>query len=147
MYRKRKDIRKRRYLAAFVVVPSDFWGEVSNSWILNDIGRNFLLGSRKKLDKCLMRTFACRSTFLNDYTPVKTTFRVWFLYRYLVYATFPRLCSYLSCEVMWATFSFLRCCSIAVHGPHHPQYTSTANEQTSTLLISVSTRRLIRHNL
>jgi hypothetical protein len=25
------------------------WGEVSNSWILNDIGRNFLLGSRKKI--------------------------------------------------------------------------------------------------
>ncbi len=41
-----------------------FWGEVSNSWILNDIGRNFLLGNGKKIAKCLMRTFTCRSTFL-----------------------------------------------------------------------------------
>jgi hypothetical protein len=47
-----------------VFVPSDFWGEVSNSKILNDISRNFLLGSRKKIAKCLMRTFTCRSTFL-----------------------------------------------------------------------------------
>ncbi len=34
-----------------------FFGEVSNSWILNDIGKNFLAGSRKKIAKCLMRTF------------------------------------------------------------------------------------------
>ncbi len=33
-----------------------FWGEVSNSWILNEIGRNFLLGNGKKIAKCLMRT-------------------------------------------------------------------------------------------
>jgi hypothetical protein len=31
---------------------------------LNDIGRNSLLGSRKKIAKFLMRTFTCRSTFL-----------------------------------------------------------------------------------
>jgi hypothetical protein len=31
---------------------------------LNDIGRNFLLGNRKKIAKCLMRTFTGRSTFL-----------------------------------------------------------------------------------
>jgi hypothetical protein len=36
------------------------WGEVSNSLILNDIGRNFLLGNRKKIAKCLMRTFTMR---------------------------------------------------------------------------------------
>ncbi len=30
----------------------------------NDIGRNFLLGNRKKIAKFLMRTFTCRSTFL-----------------------------------------------------------------------------------
>ncbi len=30
----------------------------------NDIGRNFLLGYRKKIAKFLMRTFTCRSTFL-----------------------------------------------------------------------------------
>jgi hypothetical protein len=53
MYRKGKDIRKKRHLAAFVFVPSVFWGEVSNSWILNDIGRNFLVGIRKKMAKCL----------------------------------------------------------------------------------------------
>jgi hypothetical protein len=38
-------------------------GEVSNSWILN-IGRNFMPGNRKRIAKCLMRTFTCRSTFL-----------------------------------------------------------------------------------
>ncbi len=32
----------------------------------NDIGRNFLLGNRKKIAKFLMRTFTCRSTFLFD---------------------------------------------------------------------------------
>jgi hypothetical protein len=31
---------------------------------LNDIGRNSLLGERKKIAKFLMRTFTCRSTFL-----------------------------------------------------------------------------------
>jgi hypothetical protein len=56
--------QKKRHLAAFVFVPSFFMREVSNSWILNYIGRNFLLGSGKKIAKCLMRTFACRSTFL-----------------------------------------------------------------------------------
>jgi hypothetical protein len=67
MYRKGKDIRKKRHLAAFVFVPSVlgcFWGEVSNSLILNDIDRSFLLGRRKKIAKCLMRNFTCRSTFL-----------------------------------------------------------------------------------
>jgi hypothetical protein len=37
-----------------------------SSKILNDIGRNSLLGNRKKIAKCLMRTFTCRSTFLYD---------------------------------------------------------------------------------
>jgi hypothetical protein len=31
---------------------------------LNDIGRNCLVGNRKKIAKFLMRTFTCRSTFL-----------------------------------------------------------------------------------
>jgi hypothetical protein len=52
MYRKGKDIRKKRHLAAFVFVPSVFGGEVSNS-ILSDIGRNCLLGNRKKIAKCV----------------------------------------------------------------------------------------------
>ncbi len=64
MYWKGKDIRKKRDLAAFVFVPSVFLGEVFNSWILSDIGRNFLLGNRKKIANCLKRTFTCRSTFL-----------------------------------------------------------------------------------
>jgi hypothetical protein len=37
---------------------------------LNDIGRNCLLGYRKKIAKFLMRTFTCRSTFLYD-VPVR----------------------------------------------------------------------------
>jgi hypothetical protein len=36
----------------------------ASSEILNDIGRNSLLGNRKKVAKFLMRTFTCRSTFL-----------------------------------------------------------------------------------
>ncbi len=36
----------------------------ASSEILNDIGRNSLLGNRKKIAKFLMRTFTCRSTFL-----------------------------------------------------------------------------------
>ncbi len=38
---------------------------ITNSWIFNDIGRNCLLGNRKKIAKFLflMRTFTCRSTF------------------------------------------------------------------------------------
>jgi hypothetical protein len=63
MDRKGKDMRKKRHIAAFVFCSFCFWGEVSNSWILNDIGRNFLLGKKKKIAKCLMRTFTCRSTF------------------------------------------------------------------------------------
>ncbi len=60
MYRKGKDIRKKDFC---------FWGEVSNSWILNVDGRNSLLGNRKKIAKFLMRTFTCRSTFLYAPTP------------------------------------------------------------------------------
>ncbi len=40
----------------------------SNSCIFIDIGRNCLLGNRKKVAKFLMRTLTCRSTFL--YGPV-----------------------------------------------------------------------------
>ncbi len=36
----------------------------ASSAIFNDIGRNSLLGNRKKIAKFLMRTFTCRSTFL-----------------------------------------------------------------------------------
>ncbi len=39
-------------------------GSVITVHILNDIGRNSSLGNRKKVAKFLMRTFACRSTFL-----------------------------------------------------------------------------------
>ncbi len=64
MYRKRKDIRKKIHLAAFVFIPSEFGEKFPDIWILNDIGRNFLLGNRKKTAKCLMRPSTCRSTFL-----------------------------------------------------------------------------------
>ncbi len=43
---------------------SCFGGKYSNSWIWNDIGRNCLLGHRKKIDKFLMRTSTCHTTFL-----------------------------------------------------------------------------------
>jgi hypothetical protein len=59
MYRKEKDIRKNRHLSAFVFVPSVFGEKFPTA------GRNFLLGKRKKIAKFLMRTFPCRSTFLN----------------------------------------------------------------------------------
>jgi hypothetical protein len=69
MYREGKDIRKKRHLAAFVLVPSVFGEKFPRAEFWNDICRNFLLGSRKKIAKCLMRTFTCRSTFLygNEY--------------------------------------------------------------------------------
>ncbi len=54
MYRKGKDIRKET--SSCICLCS--------CWILNDMGRNFLLGNGKKIAKCLMRTFTCRSTFL-----------------------------------------------------------------------------------
>jgi len=54
---------------------------------LNDISRNSLLGNRKKIAKFLMRTFACRSTFLYDYTPPPRAGSLWFtgLYAYLAF--------------------------------------------------------------
>ncbi len=55
--------QKKETSSCFCLCFFCFWGEVSNSWILNDIGRNFLLGNRKKIAKCLMRTFTCNSTF------------------------------------------------------------------------------------
>ncbi len=43
----------------------NYWhNKPMNSRILNDIGRNSLLGKRKKIAKFLMRTFTYRSTFL-----------------------------------------------------------------------------------
>ncbi len=66
---ERKKHQKKETSGCFCLFSFVFWGEVSNSWILNDIDRNFLLGKRKKLAKCLMRTFTCRSTFLYDSSP------------------------------------------------------------------------------
>ncbi len=43
----------------------NYWhNKQMNSRILNDIGRNSLLGKRKKIAKFVMRTFTYRSTFL-----------------------------------------------------------------------------------
>jgi hypothetical protein len=36
---------------------------------LNNLGRNSLLGKRKKIAKSSMRTFTCRSTFLYGTIP------------------------------------------------------------------------------
>ncbi len=44
--------------------PSVFIGRNFPQLNLNDIGRNCLLGNRKKIAKFLRRTFTCRSTFL-----------------------------------------------------------------------------------
>ncbi len=44
--------QKKETTSCFCLFSLCFWGEISNSWILNDIGRNFLLGSRKKIAKC-----------------------------------------------------------------------------------------------
>ncbi len=59
--------------SCFCLCSFCFWGEVSNSWILNDIGRNSLLGNRKKIAKFLMSTFTCRSTFLYDCNTINET--------------------------------------------------------------------------
>ncbi len=58
--------QKKEKSSCFCLYSFCFWGEVSDNWILNDIGRNFLLRNRKKIAKCLMRTFTCRSTFLYE---------------------------------------------------------------------------------
>ncbi len=44
----------------------------ASSKILNDIGRNSLLGNRKKIAKFLMRIFTCRSTFLYGFSVRKS---------------------------------------------------------------------------
>jgi hypothetical protein len=54
-----------------------FWGVVSDSWILNDIGRNFSLGNWKKIAKSLMRIFTCRSTFLYGDIAIGGRDRTW----------------------------------------------------------------------
>jgi hypothetical protein len=41
-----------------------FLGKIFQQLNWNDIGRNCLLGHRKKIAKLLMRTFTCRSNFL-----------------------------------------------------------------------------------
>ncbi len=52
-------------VVAFGFVPSVFGETIPTAEIFcNDIGRNCLLGHRKKIAKFLMRTFTCCSTFL-----------------------------------------------------------------------------------
>jgi hypothetical protein len=62
MYGKRH--KKKRHPAHFVFVPSVFRKKFPTAEFFEDIGRNFLLGRRKKIAKCLMGTFTCRSNFL-----------------------------------------------------------------------------------
>ncbi len=46
-----------------------FKGKYSISWIWNGIGKNCLLGHKKKIAEFLMRTCTCRSTFLFGFCP------------------------------------------------------------------------------
>jgi hypothetical protein len=78
MYRKGKDIRRKRHLTAVFFVPSVFGEKFLTAEFLN-----FLLGNRKKIAKCLMGTFTCRSTFL--YAP-RT-----YIYHCLTSVTYPPL--------------------------------------------------------
>ncbi len=66
--------QKQETSSCFCLCSFCFWGEVSNSWNLNDIGRNFLLGNRKKIAKCLMRTFA---VYLPLYLPLWHAWITW----------------------------------------------------------------------
>jgi hypothetical protein len=50
------------YPSCLCICSFCFLGKCTNSCIWNDIGRNCLLGHRKKIAKFLMRTFTCRST-------------------------------------------------------------------------------------
>ncbi len=52
------------YMATVLRLLSYYEVQTRISEILNDIGRNSLLGYRKKIAKYLMRSFTCRSTFL-----------------------------------------------------------------------------------
>jgi hypothetical protein len=52
------------YTATVVHMLSYYEVQTRTPLILNDIGRNSLLGNRKKIAKFLMKTFTCRSTFL-----------------------------------------------------------------------------------
>ncbi len=79
MYRKGKDIRKKRHQifklpnqcgnqlismpSGFCLCSFCFLGEVSKAEFY-DIGSNSFLGNRKKIATFLMKTFTCRSTFL-----------------------------------------------------------------------------------
>jgi hypothetical protein len=70
MYRKGKDIRKKRHLAAFVFIPPVLGEKFPTAEFgMISVGRNFLLGNRKKIAKCLTRAFTYRSTFLYDLPP------------------------------------------------------------------------------
>jgi hypothetical protein len=57
--------RLQRTFGSCVVLANHAGGTI---W--NDIARNCLLGNGKKIAKCLMRTFTCRSTFLYVLRPL-----------------------------------------------------------------------------
>jgi hypothetical protein len=79
MYRKGKGIRIKSHIeflsfqicvvtnlstpSFFFFAPFFFWEKFPTAEFFNDVGRNSLLGHRKK-GKFLMSTFTCRSTFL-----------------------------------------------------------------------------------
>ncbi len=61
LFKKVNNLHTYRFKVAKRAVSSRT--HCSNSWILNDIVRNCLLGKRNKIAKYLMRTFTCRSSF------------------------------------------------------------------------------------
>jgi hypothetical protein len=63
---------------------------ITNSWIFSNIGRNCLLGNRKKIAKFLMRTFTCHSTFL-------------YASRVLYYVSIPSDCAGLRAQSTYIT--------------------------------------------
>ncbi len=74
MHQKKRDIKILCFQICVVTnlsVPSCFCLCSYCCWILNDIGRNSLLGNRKKINKFLMRTFICLSTFLYGQNPLR----------------------------------------------------------------------------
>jgi hypothetical protein len=60
--------KKETCIAAFIFVPSVFGEKFPTAEFWNYIARNFWLGNRMKISKCLMRTFTCHSTFLYGHT-------------------------------------------------------------------------------
>jgi hypothetical protein len=58
--------QQKRHLAAFVFVPSVFGKKIPTAEFGMISAETSCLENRKKIAKCLMRTFTCLSTFLYE---------------------------------------------------------------------------------